>query len=369
MKTKQYNTKDICKEVVHILPGRAYHLSPNIACSYLENIPQFNHVVVLYGKNVNKKKYSDRFALFKYEKYFFIKNALLFVVFILKHRKSVIIFHSGEYWQMLVCIASFCRSINWVCWGSGCNQPESFIGKKIVWLKKFIYSRLSKIVVLMTPDKLSLETYYMVSANKIQVIPYMGVGYEKADSIYNDLRQKHVFAESGKVLVLLGNNNFSKKSYIDLVKRLSVYKGKILVQCMLHYSLNKDKEYYELLRIGKDIFGEDFRSNEEFYEKNEEYVRYMNKCDIYICGVEKQTGLGAIGACLRLGKKVYITGNNYDWITSNYHAKVFRSDDIKESLPFEEFAKDLTFEEREYNYNCMKQKTTVELWKSWLSNC
>ena len=369
MKARQYNAKEVGKEIIHIFPGKKYHLSPAIAYSYVEKIPQFNHVIVLYGRNINRDRYRNEFKSLDYRKCIFIENVYSFIVFIIKHKRNVIIFHGGVYWQMFVCIASFCRSVNWVCWGSGCNKPVSFIGRKIGWLKRFIYKRLDKIVVLMTPDKVSLETNYRVPADKIQVIPYMRGRAEKVNKIYNDLRQKHVFAESGKVLVLLGNNNFSKKSYIDLIKRLSVYRGKISVQCMLHYSLDKDEDYNELLRIGREVFGDDFRSNEEFYEKFEDYVRYMNKCDIYICGVEKQTGLGAIGTCLRLGKKVYITGNNYDWITSNYHAKVFRSDDIKENLPFEEFAKDLTFEERESNYNCMNQKDTMELWKSWLSNC
>lgn len=76
----------------------------------------------------------------------------------------------------------------------------------------------------------------------------------------------------------------------------------ISIQCMLHYDLNKNKKYNQLLKVGDDLFKSNFYLNTILYSLDE-YFQYMNKCDIYICGVDRQTGLGAINACLRLGEE------------------------------------------------------------------
>lgn len=356
------------KTIVHILQGKTYHLSPAISCSYLKNSSQFNHAFILYGKNIDRNRYIDRYTKYDFNNYMFCENIYQFMKLVYKFRRNDIIFHAGSYLQMLIA-QLLCNNVNWVCWGAGAGKPRSLKGKIFFRVKKFIYNKFNKIVVLMTPDKLSIESIYNVSADKINVIPYMGSAEKDYSDVYYKLRAEHVYGENGKPLILLGNNNFSKKSYIELIKLLSKYKGKILVQCMLHYSLEKDNTYYELIKIGQEVFGDDFRSNEEFYEFDD-YLKYMNKCDIYICGVDKQTGLGAIVTCLRLGKKIYLTGDNYNWINSKYGAKIFHLDEINEKLEFEHFVEDISLEEKNYNYQAIEtdKDDNVLLWNKWLQN-
>ncbi len=356
------------KTIVHILQGKTYHLSPAISCSYLKNSSQFEHLFIIYGRNIDRKKYIDRYIEYDFNNYIFCGNLYKFMKLVYKFRMNAIIFHAGSYLQMLIA-QLLCKNINWVCWGAGAGKPKSLKGKIFFCIKKCIYNKFNKIVVLMTPDKLSIESVYNVSADKINVIPYMSSRTKDYSDIYSKLRSEHVYGENGKYLILLGNNNFSKRSYIELIKLLSKYKGKILVQCMLHYSLEKDDTYYELINIGKEIFGDDFRSNEEFYEFDD-YLKYMNKCDIYICGEDKQTGLGAIASCLRLGKKIYLAGYNYDWITSEYGAKIFHVDEINDKLEFEDFVRDISLEEKDFNYQSIEKNKdkNIFLWNKWLQN-
>jgi hypothetical protein len=75
----------------------------------------------------------------------------------------------------------------------------------------------------------------------------------------------------------------------------------------------------------------------------------MDKCDIYICDVKKQTGLGAIYTCLRLGKKLFLSGINYDWMKS-LGCIVFDTGEI-DQMEKEVFLQEISYEEKLNNYN------------------
>lgn len=354
------------KKIVHIFQGYSYHLTPNISSSFLKNLPEYNHIIVLYGpRNMNKDIYSSLYSKSSFNDYIYCCNLFQLARIFIRYRKDVIIFHAGMYsWKFLAFFLR-CNNINWVCWGHGASVGISFLGKRITALKQFLYKQFKTIDVLIPQDKISIEKYYQVPAENIWNISYMGNFSEENTDLYDKLRKTTTFPKNGKPLVLLGNNPSNIPNYIDLLKQLSIFKGKILVQCMLHYSLEKNKLYYELIELGKSIFGEDFRSNEEFYEFKD-YILYMSKCDIYICSGKQQTGLGAINTCLRLGKKIYITGKNYDWITNHYKAIVYRCDDINENLTYESFVKELSVEEKEYNNKCLDSSTSeVSIVKHW----
>ena len=95
----------------------------------------------------------------------------------------------------------------------------------------------------------------------------------------------------------------------------------------------------------------------------------MNDCDIYICPVHRQSGLGAVNTCLGLGKKVYIAGKNLEWIKSAYGACVYDADSINDSLPFDAFSRGLSEEEKKSNYDSVinRRSNHVEKWHKYLS--
>ena len=219
----------------------------------------------------------------------------------------------------------------------------------------------------MEPDKISISKDFNVPLSKITTIPYVFTHPKFQDLYLKLIEEEPINKNNEKPIVLLGNNSSNINEYISLLKILAKYKGKIRVQCMLHYNLNKDELYYKLIELGNSIYGDDFRSNEEFYDY-EDYIHYMNKCTIYICGSTTQTGLGAIDTCLSLGKKIYITGKNYEWVTS-FGAVVYKLDEILNNISYDDFIEDIPHQTKIYNNKCVynHKMDSPEKWKKYFS--
>jgi len=147
--------------------------------------------------------------------------------------------------------------------------------------------------------------------------------------------------------VLLGNSGLHVKSYLSALDNIKKFKNDITVTCMVNYGLTRNNDYDLLLNNGHSYFGKKFRCEEKMYSK-EEYIKFLDIHDIYICNVKTQTGLGAISNCLRLGFKIFLDGYNYDWIKSLGYI-VFHYSEI-EDMNLNEFLTPLTYEQKLYNY-------------------
>ena len=96
----------------------------------------------------------------------------------------------------------------------------------------------------------------------------------------------------------------------------------------------------------------------------------MNKCSHYLCNEHSQTGLGAIYTCLQLGKKIFLAGANYDWISS-LGCKIYHIEEIN-NMSYEEFVTPLSNDIICHNMEIMKRlediDTKVNAWNSYLSS-
>ena len=344
--------------ILHVFTANRYHLVPEISRVFITKHNNFEHKFILFGdKNLNKELYTNIYKSLSFSDFIFCSTLTEFFHIIRKHKNHPILFHAGNYSWFFISYIAGCDNVNWVNWGAGASIGKSVKSKLFTPIKKYLYKRFNSIVVLMNGDKDSLIRDFKVHEEKVLVIPYSSGDPNKHLELYTELLTKNeykVVDTNYKPLVLLGNNPSNMDGYISLLRRLRSFAGKIRVQCMLHYSLNKNEKYYELIELGNRIFGEDFKTNEEFYEKINDYINYMDKCDIYICNSEKQTGLGAIYTTLSLGKKVYITGKNLSWIQS-LNALVFETKDIVEDYQYEKFIQPLTFSQRIDNLNSIQK--------------
>lgn len=359
--------------IVHTFFANWYHLVPTICRGFLTNYKEdASHFIILYGnKNLDKQRYVSEFDHLGFSDYVFCQSSLALLKQIFKHRKDSFLFHTGKYIWFVGAILFGCRHINWVCWSSGAKISSSWKSKMMGPVKKFIYRHFNTIVTLMEPDRISIINNFNIAPHVIHTISYASGPLNcRLIALSEQLMLESNASSSSdcKPLVLLGNSPYCINSYIQLLNRLEKYKGRIRVQCMLHYSLVKDDRYERLVNLGKAIFGTDFRTNEEFYSDKEKYIRYMNKCDIYICGVETQTGLGAIDYCLKLGKKIYITGKNLDWIQNEYQSVVFPLSLINEDYSYEDFVRPLSGEEKQFNFNSATRRraSQIEKWHKYL---
>lgn len=357
--------------IIHVFTANRYQLVPAIAKGFISVFKEdAKQVVLLYGNSsLDKQKYVELFGKEGFTNYVFCTSLSEYISLIKKYKRYPILFHAGSYHWFLIAWLLGCRKLNWVCWGSGASSPKSMRGRFSLPYKRFLYHRFNSIVTLMDADRNSIIRDFHISPSKIETISYMSMGDGKN---HYDILKEQLMYESrskSKPVVLLGNNPSCISGYLEILPRLKHYAGRIVVKCMLNYSLVKDKKYDELIRLGKACFGEEFISSEEFYEDKEEYIRYMNDCDIYICPVHRQSGLGAVNTCLGLGKKVYIAGKNLEWIKTAYEAHVFNADGINESLPFDDFSRGLSEEEKRINYDSVinRRANHVEKWHKYLA--
>lgn len=356
--------------IVHVFTANRYHLvriiSKGFVTKYKDNA---SHKFLFYGdKKLDRHKYDSIFKDIGFSEYVFCTSMKEYLSVIRKHKNTPILFHAGSYHWFLMALLIGCKKLNWVCWGSGASSGKRLKARLSLPYKRYLYSRFNSIVTLMDSDRETIIHDFHVDSSKVQTIPYAsgGDGKRRDDLFIEEIVKQHKHHD--KPVVLLGNNPSCISGYIDMLPRLKQYKGKIIVKCMLNYSLVKDEKYEKLIKLGVSMFGEDFVSSEEFYEDRGDYFRYMDECDIYICPVQRQSGLGAIDTCLRLGKKVFLTGKNYDWIKEEYGSQIYHLDSICSTLSFEEFVEELPDEAKERNFYSIIDKRTgrVEKWRTYL---
>lgn len=350
--------------IVHIFTAERYHLVPALSLSFAKLFPDFDQLFVLRGtRNLKKNLYDNQFKEIEFENYQFCTSNKEFFKIIKDHKDDAILFHCGDYRVFLRSIILGCKNLNWVCWGEGTTIGNGLKSKIASKIRKYTYTRLSSIVTLMMPDAESIHDNFNVDKDKIKTLPYFSSRSEY-DYLYDSLLNYK--RENTKPVVLMGNSPWCMKSYLNLLPMLEKFKGRITVRCMLNYSLEKNEDYYKLLELGHSIFDKDFQTCEEFYSDFKEYLNFMNSCDIYICGAEDQNGLGAINNCLRLRKKIYLTGKNLNWIRAKGHSVC----DIKDlsTIDIDSFLEKVSDEEFSYNNEVFEnnKKKSIRLWREYL---
>lgn len=354
--------------VVHVLTAKRYHLVPGISKGFVKVYKDdAQHRVVLIGDDqTDWSLYMEAFKKVDFIDYHFVLSRYQLFSQLWKNRKHSILFHAGSYSDFLLAFASGCRNVNWVCWGSGASKRNNIKSKMSAPLKSWIYRRFHTIVTLMEEDRMSIIRDFMVRPEQIKTIPYaFHEGLSLRGEICLRLLKEKREVRREKPIVLLGNNPGNLNCYIQLMNILSPFKGRIRVHCMMNYSLNKDQRYEDFIKHGMALFGDDFQSDEEFYYGAENYANYMNRCDIYMCGSPNQSGLGALYTVLQLGKKVYITGKNFEWATKECGAVVFNVSDV---FDYDDFVKPLTEEQKIHNSIAIRTKKaqSPKLWKEYL---
>lgn len=354
--------------IVHILTAKRYHLVPGIvkgfATVYKDDA---QHRFLLIGDSYTDwSRYKELFHKIGFDDYQFVLSKRQLFCQLWRNRKHPVLVHADSYLHFLLAFASGCRNVSWVCWGAGASIQDNKKSKITAPLKSWMYHRFYSIVTLMEEDRKSIIRDFKIPPSKINTIPYASCGgLSLRNEICLRLLKENMTANSEKPIVLLGNNPNNMKYYIQLMDMLSPFKGKISVHCMMNYSLNKDQRYEDFINHGKNIFGDDFQSDEEFYRGSENYVNYMNRCDIYMCGCPDQTGLGALNTVLQLGKKVYVTGKNYEWGIKECDAVVFNINDVND---YDDFVKPLSESQKMHNSNAIRNKKQIppKLWKEYL---
>ena len=338
--------------IIHVFNANMYHLSPGMIWGLLNNFREtISKIILLETGDVDRAKYENIFTKFEFDDFMFCSSDFDSMIMTFKQDKdSPILFHGGTYKRWNAAFKAGCKNVNWICWGGdasksqGRRNAQSFIKRTIgrifdEWSfrkKKKLYKKFNTIVALIDPDRQTIIKDFRIQSDKVEVIPYRYArkiaSEDKMDELYNERNAKI----QKKPLVLIGNSPMNAPFYMQMLDLLKKYAGKIEVHCMYQYPHVSDNTYMSLYRLGRKCFGDDFFIDEIFLN-GDEYFRYLNLTDIYICSNPEQTGIGAINNYLRLGKKMYLTGKNYEY-AMGIGCSVHNTKDIAH-LEFDEFVK------------------------------
>lgn len=311
-------------KIYHIFPVRATHLVLDISESLIKYFNDNEMSIILIGDSSDSYKYYvELFSNFSFNNYHICKNIYEFIRLNVDKKFPIIVHSDRIQWLAILSIYNF-KNINWVNWGSGLRLNRNFKSFIIYPFKLLIYKNLKNIVVLSSQDMVDIKKYFYIK--KVFLISYISKLNDSDEFEYNIIDFKDKKREY--INVLFGNNVTCILFYIQYLDVLTKIKNQIKIQCMLNYFLdNNNNEYKQLILKGEKLYGDNFSVNTDTYNLND-YIDYINKFDVYVCDVKRQTGLGAIYTCLRIGKKIYLSGNNFNFISS-LGCKIFHCDELK----------------------------------------
>lgn len=355
--------------IIHVfkLDLEAYQLNFGIVRSFVSLYKEtksdcIKPFFLFYGciNNEIKEKYFALLEALSYSEYKCVETPKELKKFVTSHKVEPYLLHGISYKGMFSFVRLNVKNLNWICWGQGASINYRN-WKSIIFtpFKRWIYHHFQTTVVLLNGDKLTLMKDYAMK--NIIVLPYYTESYERMRDVYNQLRSLNY--DKDKPVIYLGNSTNCIDSYFELLNTLSRFVGKIELHCMLQYgSTSSHKKLEDLINYGKSLFANDFYPDVDYMDERT-YLQYMNKCDVYICGRKSQSGLGAIHTALILGKKIYITGKNFDHIISKSY-RVFELSSLDDT-----FMHPLSDEDRILNYNLQfsQQETIRSAWVEYLS--
>ncbi|WP_313138960.1 hypothetical protein [Myroides sp.] len=350
---------------LHVFTGNRTHLVPTLIEDFIKI--GGNQYFIVFCSNEKYSLYIELFDKFNYTHYVLVSSFSDFSK-ISKDLKNVehVILHGTPYGLMWRFIYKYPR-VSWVCWGAGAkinyNNWKSII---FTPFKYWLYKSFCKIGVLMPQDGQSLKKDYKVVNPTL--VRYLGSASKFPFSIDKVKELFDANVDKKHYKVYLGNNSSCINSYLGLIEALPKFELSVKVNCMLNYSFKESRVSENLAKRGQTIFGDNFIMDTNLYSL-EEYYDYMSNCDVYVCGLKQQTGLGAIYTCLRLGKKLYLDGINYEWMIS-LGCKVFHVSELK-GINEDVFLQSLTYNEKLENYhiinNHLDEDLIIENWKTFMN--
>lgn len=371
--------------IYHLLPSHTTHLTPSIIRSFII-ASKYNHYFLIYLNDPNKKGvYTSLFENNNYSNYAFLgdetsfKDRLRYLFleiqyprYHLKHSDNEkklygrlltikidnLVIHgelgmygTGIYKTLL---AASIPTV-WVCWGNIPSLHRSFYYKFTTYHYKILFlKKLFCICTLTEKDKINIQELFGIK--NVLFCPYFPIKQ----------LQQQTSIHQNKILV--GNSGHYIDSYFDVIELLKSFTN-IDITFMVPYGLDNDYKrgkYAELKQIAHKYWGD----NVHFWDKlltYDDYKKELLNYSVYICDVNRQTGLGAANHCLFYGLKVYLKGTNYDHYIKNGYA-IHHIDEIKKMSSTEEL---FNISENEMNNNKQnyleefnRREQRIEEWES-----
>lgn len=335
--------------IYHIFPGDLPFHVLGMLKVFIKNFGEKSFFIVAGVTAETKSLYEDVFTSFQFNRYQIVMGDNIITEYSLLQRCLVdrkLMYNSDKelirYMKGLPKTTSFLvhgltsrwlnvqlrmqgfKNINWVCWGfwyyNNSRTLRAFITNSFDHLN---YSLYKNIICLMPQDIEDIKNQLKSRAVFFH-IPYPGINRELAEYALKNQVNRHA-----GIKVLLGNSGHSIKQYDSFLRSLRKIGGHYKITCMVSYGA--DENQIETFKSAYKVFLE----REELLLlttmlSKQDYALMLNSFDVYVSPVDSQTGLAAIYLSMALGKKIYLQGNNYEYVKQLgavvYHTREFESD-------------------------------------------
>lgn len=369
--------------IYHVINANIFHQAPNIIRCVLQFAEQTNrggvseHFFILttwtrvsYLSEIEATydAYKEIFSEYNFRNFLFVRNSLAFLGSISRiNKKDKLILHGGSslfgkrdfLWTLFFIRGRrFCKRIILIVWNGGTlelrkNRHFGFILLNLI--KKRVFSGLGYLITLSFDDENRAKSLYP-AANVITTNLIMD-HYK----IFNRFKKKG--GRDKKVKIMVSHSAFEHNNHFKTFELLAPFGHEnIQVICPLSYG---NRAYQEkIIEQGKKLFNEKFVYYRELLPLAD-YYALLGTLDIFIASSRIQTGLHVVLFGLCTGLKMYLRGNNL-----NYVEKLgFKTNRVSElnAVSFEEFIRPITSKNLSNNdklaRKCFGIEEKVEIWK------
>lgn len=279
----------------------------------------WSNVSYLKKTEYNYNVYFEIFNQYNFKNYVFVNNDLELVRRIVSIRKkNIVVLHGHNrlwgreelLWILILLRGKkFCKKIIFIIWnGTMLELKKSMKAKIRNVIKSKAFNRFGTLMTISFDDEKKARNNFP-HANVI-------TGNTPMDhySIFNSykLNQQNKMEKEQKKRIMVSHSAFKHNNHLDTFRLLSfARKENCTIICPLSYG---DKEYQEkVIKEGENRFENQFKYYYELLALSE-YYKLLASIDIFIAGCEIQSGLHVVYFGLCTGIKMYLRGNNYNFV-------------------------------------------------------
>lgn len=256
------------------------------------------------------------------------------------------------------------RKTYWQFWGGDYEQFRT--NTRLSWklgINKLLTAsnlRLARGIILLTRQEINVFTeVFPITLNQrifYAIVP-PGAGDEDFISQVRMVGRKKTAQDIKRIVI--GNSATSSNQHLEIFEHIK-HMDLTRVELFCPLSYGEDEYRDRVVRRGKELFGDCFHPIVD-YMKYEDYMCFLNTCDVGIYNNNRQQALGNINRLLDLGKKVFLPKRmreycaDYGYVTYAVETISYRS--TKELFDFPE-------EVAEHNIGCAG-KRTQDIYDSW----
>ena len=319
--------------IYHVINANMFHQAPNIIKYTLQFAPQTNKcgasehffllstctkVSYLSKMEETYDVYKEIFSEFNVKNYLFVETSFALLNRVSKIRKTdKLILHGFSSlfgktdFLWAACLLRgrrFCKSIILIVWnGTTLKLKQKGQAGYILrnMIKKKVFSDLGYLITLSFDDEKRAKRLYpranVISSNTIM----------DHYNVFNTYKKKHR-RDNKYVKIMVSHSAFAHNNHFETFQLLAPFRHEnIKVICPLSYG---NREYQEeIIEKGIELFGDRFVYFRDLLSLPD-YYSLLATLDIFIPGCNIQSGLHVVLFGLCTGIKMYLRGNNLNYV-------------------------------------------------------